>query len=161
MATDTPETDSNNSPTRNEMVSLTSGIVSAYVSNNAVATGDLPGLIEAVYGSLNSIGTPAAGPQVEQKPAVSVKKSVTNTAVTCLECGKGQKMLKRHLATAHGLTPEEYRAKWNLPGDYPMVAPDYAEKRRDLAKKIGLGRKPAAAKKAPAKRKSNGSKKAS
>ncbi len=158
MATDTPNTDPNQSPTRDEMISLTTGIVSAYVSNNAVSTTDLPGLIETVYGSLNRVGTPAE-PQIEQKPAVSVKKSVTNAAITCLECGKGQKMLKRHLATAHGLTPDEYRAKWNLPHDYPMVAPDYAEKRRDLAMKIGLGRKPAAAKKAPAKRKASGQKK--
>ncbi len=165
MPTDTANTDPNEAPTREEMISFTSHVVSAYVSNNAVATSDLPGLIETVYGSLNRAGTPAE-PEAEQKPAVSVKKSITNAAITCLECGKGQKMLKRHLMTAHGMTPDEYRAKWNLPYDYPMVAPDYAEKRRDLAKKIGLGRKPATAKKAPAKkapakRKSNGQKKAS
>lgn len=164
MPTDTSNTEPNQSPKHDEMLSLTSDIVAAYVSNNAVATSDLPGLIQTVYDTLNRTGAPAQA-EVKQDPAVPVKRSVKNDAITCLECGKAQKMLKRHLATAHGLTPEEYRAKWNLPHDYPMTAPDYAETRRNLAMKIGLGRKPAAAKKAPAKKapakpKSRGQKKA-
>ena len=141
-----------------EVIVLTSGVVAAYVSNNSISTNDLPELIQSVYGKLSSLGAPAE-PEVKQDPAVPIKRSVKKDAITCLECGKDQKMLKRHLATAHGLTPEEYRAKWHLPYDYPIVAPDYAEKRRSLAKQIGLGRKPAAAKKAPPKRRASSRKK--
>ena len=144
MTNETSTNSSNGDPQRDEMISLTADIVAAYVSNNAVSSSDLPGLIETVFSTLQRVGAPAAPPEPEQQPAVPVKRSISNKAIVCLECGKGQKMLKRHLASAHGLTPDEYRAKWRLPYDYPMVAPDYAEKRRTLAKQIGLGRKPAA-----------------
>lgn len=137
-----PETSPETSRGRGELLELTSDIVSAYASNNALPSTDLPQLIETVYRTLSAVGAPATGPETEQKPAVSIKKSVTSGGIICLECGREQKMLKRHLGTAHGITPEEYRAKWRLPYDYPMVAPDYAEKRRQLAKQIGLGRKP-------------------
>ena len=117
-------------------------IVSAHVSNNSVSANDLPGLIQAVYASIAALGQ-APEPVVEElKPAVSVRSSVKPDAVTCLECGEKMKMLKRHLGTEHGLTPAEYRTRWNLPADYPMVAPDYAAKRKELAVRIGLGRKP-------------------
>lgn len=117
-------------------------IVSAHVSNNAVAAADLPGLVQAVYASLAALGQ-APEPAVEVlKPAVSVRSSVNPNAVACLECGEKMKMLKRHLGTEHGLTPAEYRTRWSLPADYPLVAPDYAAKRKELAVRIGLGRKP-------------------
>lgn len=131
---------------RAELLELTSEIVAAYAGNNALPSSDLPQLIQTVYDTLSGVGGTAAPQETEQKPAVAVKKSVGKSAIVCLECGKGQKMLKRHLAAAHGLTPDEYRAKWRLPFDYPMVAPDYAETRRQLAKQIGLGRKPGSAK---------------
>lgn len=131
---------------RAELLELTSEIVAAYAGNNALPSSDLPQLIQTVYDTLSGVGAPAAAPETDQKPAVPVKKSVGKAEIVCLECGKGQKMLKRHLAAAHGLTPEEYRAKWRLPFDYPMVAPDYAETRRKLAKEIGLGRKPGSTK---------------
>ncbi len=123
------------------LITLTSDIVAAHVSNNDVSVDEVPALIQNVYGALASLG---AAPQVEVKPepAVSVRSSVKNDHIVCLEDGKKMKMLKRHLMTDHGLTPAEYRARWGLPADYPMVAPDYAEKRRTLAKEIGLGRKP-------------------
>ena len=123
------------------LITLTSDIVAAHVSNNSVAVDDVAGLIQNVYGALAGLGTT---PQVEAKPepAVSIRASVKNDHIVCLEDGKKMKMLKRHLMTDHGLTPDEYRARWGLASDYPMVAPDYADKRRDLAKKIGLGRKP-------------------
>lgn len=117
-------------------------IVSAHVSNNSVSAADLPGLIKSVYASLAVLGQ--ASEPVEEKltPAVSVRSSVKPDAVTCLDCGAKMKMLKRHIGTDHGLTPAEYRMRWNLPADYPMVAPDYAAKRKELAVRIGLGRKP-------------------
>jgi len=123
------------------LITLTSDIVAAHVSNNGVSVDDVPALIQNVYGALASLGL---APQVEAKPepAVSVRASVKNDHIVCLEDGKKMKMLKRHLMTDHGLTPAEYRARWGLAADYPMVAPDYAEKRRALAKEIGLGRKP-------------------
>ena len=126
----------------NEMlITLTADIVTAHVANNNVDGETLPGLIESVYGALSGLG---AEETVEERPepAVSVRASVKSDHLVCLEDGKKMKMLKRHLMTDHGMTPEEYRERWNLPADYPMVAPDYAEKRRELAKKIGLGRKP-------------------
>ncbi len=126
----------------NEMlITLTADIVTAHVANNDVDGTSLPSLIESVYGALSGLGTQEA---VEERPepAVSVRASVKNDHLVCLEDGKKMKMLKRHLMTDHGITPEEYRERWNLAADYPMVAPDYAEKRRELAKKIGLGRKP-------------------
>ncbi|MDD3798420.1 MAG: MucR family transcriptional regulator [Novosphingobium sp.] len=124
------------------LITLTSDIVAAHVSNNSVAVEDVPSLIANVFGALSSLGEPA--PVVEEKPepAVSIRSSVKPDYVVCLECGKKMKMLKRHLATDHGLTTDEYRARWGLNADYPLVAPNYAKTRRELAKKIGLGRKP-------------------
>jgi len=125
-----------------ELLSLTSEIVVAHVSNNTVPSGDLPGLIGTVFGTLSQLGGEPAEPEVEVKPAVPIKRSVTDDYLICLDDGKKLKMLKRHLKTAYDMTPEEYRAKWGLPHDYPMVAPNYTKKRQELAKKIGLGRKP-------------------
>jgi len=123
------------------VVALTSDIVAAHVGNNDVSIDDVPTLIQNVYGALVGLGvTPQA--EVRPEPAVSVRSSVKNDHIVCLEEGKKMKMLKRHLMTDHGLTPAEYRARWGLPADYPMVAPDYAERRRTLAKENGLGRKP-------------------
>jgi len=130
-------------PDMNEtLITLASDIVSAHVSNNNVAVEDLPTLIVNVYGALAGLGGTA--PVVEEKPepAVSIRSSVKPDFIVCLEDGKKLKMLKRHLMTHYNMTPEDYRARWGLPADYPMVAPNYAEKRRELAKKIGLGRKP-------------------
>ena len=124
-----------------ELLALTSDIVAAHASNNAVPSSELSGLIEAVFGTLSSLSQPAE-PVVELKPAVSIKKSVTDDYLICLDDGKKLKMLKRHLKTAYNMTPEDYRAKLGLAHDYPMVAPNYAKKRQELAKKIGLGRKP-------------------
>jgi predicted transcriptional regulator len=126
------------------LLQITSDIVSAHVSKNPVPLGELPGLIQTVYSTLTGLSAPAPEPEVELKPAVNPKKSVTDEYIVCLEDGKKLKMLKRHLSTAYGMTPEQYRAKWSLPHDYPMVAPAYARKRQELAKKIGLGRKPRA-----------------
>ena len=127
---------------RETLVTLTSDIVSAHVSNNAVAVGDLPALIANVYNALAGLDKPAQVPEALPEPAVSVRASVKNDYIVCLEDGKKMKMLKRHLANRYNMTPEQYRARWNLPADYPMVAPAYAERRRELAKAIGLGRKP-------------------
>lgn len=149
-ATDTPK--------REDLIAMTSDIVAAYVAKNPVASNELPGFIETVYNSMSKAVAPAA-PEADQKPAVPIKRSVRDDAIVCLECGKAQKTLKRHLTAAHDTTPEEYRAKWRLPPDYPMVAPSYAEKRRSLAKQIGLGRKSAATKKSAPKRKTNNRKK--
>ncbi|HVJ03340.1 MAG: MucR family transcriptional regulator [Sphingomonas sp.] len=123
------------------LVTLTADIVAAHVSNNSVAVSDLPVLIQNVHGALSGLGRPAAAPEVKQEPAVSIRSSVKPDYIVCLEDGKKLKMLKRHLMTHYQMTPEQYRAKWNLPADYPMVAPNYAEQRRSLAKKIGLGTK--------------------
>ena len=123
------------------LVTLTADIVAAHVSNNSVAVSDLPILITNVHGALVSLGTTVAEPEVKQEPAVSIRSSVKPDFIVCLEDGKKLKMLKRHLMTHYQMTPEQYRAKWNLPADYPMVAPNYAEQRRTLAKKIGLGTK--------------------
>ncbi len=124
---------------RSELLELTSEIVAAHVSNNTLAVNDLPQLIQDVYSTLATVGkaqTPAERPQ----PAVSVKKSITHDYIICLEDGKKLKMLKRHLKTAYDMTPDEYREKWGLPRDYPMVSPSYAKHRSDLAKEIGLGK---------------------
>jgi predicted transcriptional regulator len=123
------------------LVTLTADIVSAHVSNNSVAVSDLPLLIQNVHGALSGLGTAAAEPEVKQEPAVSIRSSIKPDYIVCLEDGKKLKMLKRHLMTHYQMTPEQYRAKWSLPADYPMVAPNYAEQRRTLAKKIGLGTK--------------------
>jgi predicted transcriptional regulator len=123
------------------LIDLAADIVSAYVSNNTVATGDLPSLIADVYAALQRTSSGVAPePQPEPlKPAIPIKKSVTPDYIVCLEDGKKFKSLKRHLRTQYGVTPEEYREKWGLPADYPMVAPNYAQARSDLAKKMGLG----------------------
>ncbi len=124
------------------LVTLTADIVAAHVSNNSVAVSDLPLLISNVHGALAGLGSAAPEPEVKkQEPAVSVRASIKPDYIVCLEDGKKLKMLKRHLMTHYQLTPEQYRTKWNLPADYPMVAPNYAEQRRSLAKKIGLGTK--------------------
>jgi predicted transcriptional regulator len=124
------------------LITLTADIVSAHVSNNSVSVNDVPSLIQNVHGALSQLGGAVQEPEVKQEPAVSVRSSIKPDYIVCLEDGKKLKMLKRHLATHYQLTPEQYRAKWNLPADYPMVAPNYAEQRRDLAKKIGLGTRP-------------------
>ncbi|WP_029625227.1 MucR family transcriptional regulator [Sphingomonas sp. PAMC 26605] len=123
------------------LITLTADIVAAHVSNNSVAVSDLPVLIANVHGALTGLGGPAPVETVKQEPAVSVRASIKPDFIVCLEDGKKLKMLKRHLMTHYQMTPEQYRAKWNLPADYPMVAPNYAEQRRTLAKKIGLGTK--------------------
>ncbi|MEX1147673.1 MAG: MucR family transcriptional regulator [Sphingomonadales bacterium] len=124
----------------NEILSLTVDIVASHVSNNSVPVSELSTLIAEVYSTLSGLGP--SDPVVEEKrePAVSVRRSVTPDYLICLEDGKQLKMLKRYLKTRYNLTPEEYRERWGLPADYPMVAPNYAEQRRTLAKKIGLGR---------------------
>lgn len=126
---------------RSELLALTSEIVSSHVSNNAVNQTDLATMITTVFNTLEELSGPQEEPVEELKPAVPVKKSVTDEFIICLEDGKKLKMLKRHLSTSYDLTPDEYRARWGLPSDYPMVAPAYARKRQELAKKIGLGRK--------------------
>ena len=123
------------------LITLTADIVAAHVSNNSVAVSDLPVLIAHVHGALSNLGGPAPIEVVKQEPAVSVRSSIKPDFIVCLEDGKQLKMLKRHLMTHYQMTPEQYRTKWNLPADYPMVAPNYAEQRRTLAKKIGLGTK--------------------
>ena len=124
------------------LITLTSDIVAAHVSNNSVSLDDLPTLISNVYGALAVLGQPVAKVEERPEPAVSIRASIKPDYVICLEDGKKLKMLKRHLMTHYNLTPDQYRQRWNLPADYPMVAPNYAEKRRALAKQIGLGRKP-------------------
>ena len=126
------------------LITLTSDIVAAHLSNNDVAVNDVPGLITNVFGALSGLGSQADAVEERPEPAVSIRASIKPDYIICLEDGKKLKMLKRYLRTNYDMTPEEYRARWNLPSDYPMVAPNYAEKRRDLAKKIGLGRKPGA-----------------
>lgn len=121
------------------LVTLTADIVAAHVSNNSVAVSDLPVLIQNVYGALAGLHKEAAPPPPKQEPAVSIRASIKPDYIVCLEDGKKLKMLKRHLMTHYKMTPDDYRAKWGLAADYPMVAPNYAEQRRTLAKKIGLG----------------------
>ena len=121
-------------------IELTAEIVSAYVSNNTVAAADIPALINQVYGALSRVsGGPGDAPAEPLKPAVSVKKSITPEHIVCLEDGKKFKSLKRHLRTQYNMTPEQYREKWGLGADYPMVAPNYAAARSQLAKQMGLG----------------------
>ncbi len=124
------------------LITLTADIVAAHVSNNSVSVSDLPTLIANVHGALAGLGSKAPVADAPLEPAVSIRASIKPDYIICLEDGKKLKMLKRHLMTHYGMTPEDYRAKWNLPKDYPMVAPNYAEQRRSLAVKIGLGRKP-------------------
>ncbi|MGE5203141.1 MAG: MucR family transcriptional regulator [Acidobacteriota bacterium] len=122
-----------------ELLSLTTEIVAAHVSNNTVAANDLPQLISQVYQSLAGVGKGPAPAAERPEPAVPVKKSVHADYIVCLEDGKKLKMLKRHLKTAYNMTPEQYRERWGLAQDYPMVAPNYARQRSRLAKEIGLG----------------------
>ena len=129
----------NNTEQSNDLLALTTEIVAAHVSNNTVALGDLPQLINQVYNSLANIGVVSTPVAVRPQPAVSVKKSVQPDYIVCLEDGKKLKMLKRHLKTAYNMSPEAYRERWGLPPDYPMVAPNYARQRSQLAKEIGLG----------------------
>ena len=126
------------------LITLTSDIVAAHVGNNDVALADVPTLISNVYAALAGLGEAPVVEEAKLHPAVSIRSSVKPDYIVCLEDGKKLTMLKRYLRTNYNMSPEEYRARWGLPADYPMVAPAYAEKRRDLAKKIGLGRKPAA-----------------
>jgi MucR family transcriptional regulator, transcriptional regulator of exopolysaccharide biosynthesis len=124
-----------------ELLKLASEIVAAYVSNNTVPVSDLPSMIKSVHATLGGLATTSPSePATAQKPAVPVKRSVMPDYIVCLEDGKKLKMLKRYLRSRYGLSPEEYRAKWGLPADYPMVAPDYAAQRSEFAKQIGLGR---------------------
>jgi predicted transcriptional regulator len=129
------------------LITLTADIVSAHVSNNSVAVNDLPQLIQNVHGALSGLGGQAAEPEARPEPAVSIRSSIKPDYIVCLEDGKKLKMLKRHLMTHYEMTPDQYRQKWGLNSDYPMVAPNYAEQRRTLAKKIGLGTKRRRAKK--------------
>ncbi len=127
---------------RDDVLRMAVDVVAAYVSNNKTPTGGVPEVISTIFESFSAAEAAAAGGRTEpQKPAVPIRRSVTPDFIICLEDGKKLKMLKRHLRTAFNLTPEEYRAKWNLLPDYPMVAPNYAKKRSEFAKKIGLGRK--------------------
>ena len=123
------------------LLTLTAEIVSSHLANNTVAVSDVSHLIDNVFNTLARLGNEAKPPEVKQEPAVSVRASVKPDYIVCLEDGKKLKMLKRHLMTHYSMTPDEYRSKWGLPADYPMVAPNYAQQRRTLAKKIGLGTK--------------------
>ena|SRR5690242_10240587 len=127
---------------QDNLIELTAEIVAAYVSTNTVASGDLAGLINQVHSALHRTATGSIEPEHEPlKPAIALKKSVTPDYIICLEDGKKFKSLKRHLRTHYDLTPEEYREKWGLPADYPMVAPNYAKARSNLAREMGLGQK--------------------
>ena len=129
-------------PDNNDITSLTARIVAAYVSHHQLPVSELPRLIQSVRDSLQRLTAPAeeAPAKEELRPAVAIKKSVTPDYIVCLEDGKKLKMLKRHLMSSYGITPDEYRAKWGLPSDYPMVAPNYAKARSDLALQLGLGK---------------------
>ena len=129
----------NSSSRGNEIIAWTADIVASHVQNNSVEIRDLPILIKTVHESLSGLGGEAMAEKPQ--PAVSVRRSVTPDYIVCLEDGRQLKMLKRHLSTAYGMSPEEYREKWGLPADYPMVAPNYAKQRSSLAKKIGLGKR--------------------
>ncbi len=132
-----------------ELLEHTTRIVAAHVANNAIAATEVPGLISTVHQALATLGTEEAAPRPE--PAVPIKQSVKPEYIVCLDDGKKLKMLKRHLRTAYNMTPDDYRKRWGLPRNYPMVAPNYAKKRSELAKKIGLGRKSSAKARRPIK----------
>lgn len=121
------------------LLDLTTEIVSSYAGHNVLAPDQLAELINRVHSTLATLDSPGPAEAPPLEPAVSIRRSIKNNEIICLECGRGQKMLKRHISTAHGLTPDEYRTKWNLRTNYPMVAPDYAKRRSEMAKKIGLG----------------------
>jgi len=125
---------------KSEIIEMTADIVSAYVGNNSVSAADLPSLIQSIHRALSGVsGAPEAVEVAPKEPAVPIKRSIQQDFLICLEDGRKFKSLKRHLRTKYNLSPEEYRAKWNLPKDYPMVAPNYAKARSDLAKQMGLG----------------------
>ena len=132
---------SDNEVAEDTLLTLTADIVAAHVSNNSVAVNDLPNLIQNVHQALTGISATSSVAEAKPEPKVSIRSSVKPDFISCLECGKKQKMLKRHLMTNHEMTPADYRQKWGLSSDYPMVAPNYAEQRRTLAKSIGLGTK--------------------
>jgi predicted transcriptional regulator len=137
-----------------DVLSLTAQIVSAHVTKNTVDVGDLPTLIRDVYRTLSSLGETTPAPVADTaKPAVPAARSVFASHIICMECGKKMTMLKRHLMTEHGLTIDQYRTKYSLPGTYPMVAPDYAKTRSSLAKEMGLGKSRSASPKKAARRK--------
>ena len=136
------EDQNNQSVDRRDVLALTSDIVSAHVANNSVSMADLPNFIEQIFTTLSRLGSTSGDVAVVRpKPAVPVRRSINPDYIICLEDGQKLKMLKRHLRTAYNLSPVEYRERWGLPADYPMVAPNYAAQRRALAKKIGLGTK--------------------
>jgi predicted transcriptional regulator len=142
-----------------QLIELTADIVAAHVSNNNVAVGDVANLVERVHEALSGLGQAPAPQEPEKKQAVvSVRASIKPDYIVCMECGKKQKTLRRHLQTAHGMTPDQYRADYGLPREYPMTAPNYSEQRRSMAKTIGLGRKKAAQEAAPAPAKRRGRK---
>ncbi|CAK0763454.1 Transcriptional regulatory protein RosR [Azospirillaceae bacterium] len=129
-----------------DLMALTAQVVSAYVGHNSMSAQDLPVIINAVYNTLSNVSAPPPATQVPDlseplKPAVPVRKSVAAEHIVCLECGQRLKLLKRHLMADHAMTPESYRVRWNLPPEYPMVAPDYARTRSEMAVKFGLGRR--------------------
>ena len=132
-------TDTNENFSKLDLLSQAADIVAAYVSNNAISASDLPGLLTTVHQKLGELAV-EGGEDVRPEPAVPIKKSVTDHHIICLEDGAKLKMLKRYLRTRYNLSPEEYRKRWGLPADYPMVAPEYARRRSDFAKKIGLGK---------------------
>lgn len=140
-----------------DLITLTADIVAAHVSNNNVPISDVSTLVQRVHEALAGLGTESASAEeVKKSPAVSPRTSIKPDYLTCLECGRKQRTLKRHLMTAHNLTPDQYRSDYGLPATYPMAAPNYADMRRDMAKKIGLGRKRTAAPKPAASRKAAG-----
>jgi predicted transcriptional regulator len=135
---------------QSDLITLTADIVAAHVSNNSVAVRDIGNVVQRVHEALAALAAPAAPVSQEKVPVVSARASVKPAYIVCMECGKKQKTLRRHLRTAHGLSPEEYRKDYGLPQSYPMTAPNYSEQRRNMAKSMGLGRKRAASKSAPA-----------
>lgn len=139
MAAITTPEEINLASNKDTLLSLTTKIVSAYVSHNIVSTDDLPALMEMVHKNLMCLDSGSGAPLARPEPAVKVENSITPDYIICLEDGKKLKMLKRHLKTSYNLTPDQYRERWNLPTDYPMVAPNYAKQRSRLAKEIGLG----------------------
>jgi len=140
-STETPANSASIAGARHFYIDQTAQIVSAYVSNNAVSAADLPNIIRQAHAALAGLSQPGTA---VLKPAVPIKNSVTKNAILCIEDGKSFHSIKRHLKTKHGLTPDQYRQKWSLPADYPMVAPAYSTRRSELAKRMGLGRKPRA-----------------
>ena len=130
-----------NEAAEDTLLTLTADIVAAHVSNNSVAVNDLPNLIQNVHAALSTISSASSAPEPRPEPKVSIRSSIKPDYIVCLEDGKKLKMLKRHLMTHYNMTPDQYRQKWGLSADYPMVAPNYAEQRRTLAKSIGLGTK--------------------